>query len=85
MLWACSGCASAANRNREWIAASRALRVRMLLPRVFEMIQERGDQRRVEVFQVQPRRRPGGAGRGVAEQHPPGVAVAAMVCPLACR
>ncbi len=31
---ACSGWRSAANRNREWIAASRALRVRVLLPRV---------------------------------------------------
>jgi hypothetical protein len=33
MSAACSGCRSAANRNNEWIAASRALRLRALLPR----------------------------------------------------
>ncbi len=33
MSAACSGWRSAANRNSEWIAASRALRVRALLPR----------------------------------------------------
>ncbi len=33
MSAACSGWCSAANRNREWMAARRALRVRVLLPR----------------------------------------------------
>ena len=56
MSAACSGWRSAANRNREWIAARRALRVRALLRAVvFEVVEERRDQRRVEVGDVERR------------------------------
>ena len=42
MSAACSGCRRAAKRNREWMAASLALRVRRLLPRsAFQVVQER--------------------------------------------
>ena len=53
MSAACSGWRSAAKPNREWIAASRALRVRMLLPRsLLEVVEERADHRRVQVGDV---------------------------------
>ena len=76
MLPACSGWARAAKRNREWIAASRALRVRTLLPRsCLEVVEEAGDQWRVEIGEVQHGRCHGDALGRVAQQQSQRVAV----------
>ena len=77
MVAACSGWRSAAQANRERMAASRLLRVRGLLPRpLFEVVQERGDQRGVEVGDVELAGVLAGALGGEGQQQPPGVPVA---------
>lgn len=48
-----SGWRSEANAYSEWIAASRALRVRALLPRSCRRWSRNADQRRVQVCQIQ--------------------------------
>jgi hypothetical protein len=48
---ACSGCRSAAQRIRDRIAVRRRLRVRgAVAPAGFEVVQERADDRSVQVF-----------------------------------
>src|SRR6266436_1979515 len=73
---ACSGCCSAAKLNSEWIAASLASRLRALLPAlVFEVVQERGDQRRVEILDPQAGGRSAGALLSEGQEKPQRVAV----------
>ena len=76
-IWsACSGWRSAANRNSEWIAASRALRVRTLLPRsCSRWVRNAATSVGVEVGDVEPARRLAGALLGEAQQQPQRVAV----------
>ena len=62
--------------NSEWMAARRSLRVRDAVAALaFEVVQEGGDQRRVEMGDVELAGRLGGALGGEGEQQPEGVAV----------
>ena len=76
MSAACSGWRRAAKLNREWIAASRALRLRMVLPRSRSMWSEqRADHWRVQVGEVRPAWHGAGARRREVKEQPDGVAV----------
>jgi len=73
---ACPGSRSAAKRKKEWTAARRALRLRMLFPALaFEMVEEGADECGVEVGQIQLGGRFAEPGLRGSEQQPEGVPV----------